>query len=237
MVLHHVPHGARLVVVGAAAGHADQLGNGDLHLLDVVRVPERLEERVGEADRHQVLHRLLPEVVVDPVDLRLVEVLAQLGVQRPGRGEVVPERLLHDDPAVGRRDPGLGQPLGDRGEQRRRHRQVKGADVQRLLVEPLGERRPAALARGIDRHIVDAVQELLDQLGLQELWLDELQPASHGRSCGTRPCSSSSAPHRSPASRRASGGPPSAGTGSAGSCGARDRRSPRRSPGRTAAPG
>jgi hypothetical protein len=88
VVLHHVAHGARLVVIGAAALDADGLGHGDLHVLDVARVPERLEERVGEADRHQVLDGLLPEIVVDPVDLVLVEMRRELGVERasPRRG-------------------------------------------------------------------------------------------------------------------------------------------------------
>ena len=132
VVLHHVAHGARLVVVGAAPGDADRLGDGDLHVLDVVRVPQRLEQRVGEADRHQVLHRLLPEVVVDPVDLVLVEVLGELRVQRPRRGEVVAERLLHHDPALRRGDARLRQP-------RRRW-------CRRAAAPPTGRRRGCAAA-------------------------------------------------------------------------------------------
>jgi hypothetical protein len=64
--------------------------------------------------------------------------------------------------------------VGDRREQRRRHRQVERPDVARLLVELLGEGRPAGVAGGVDRHVVDAVQELLDQLRLQELRIHEL---------------------------------------------------------------
>ena len=48
-------------------------------------------------------------------------------------------------------------------EEARRHRQVEGADVVGLLVELLGERRPAVVAGGVDRHVVDRVQELVDQ--------------------------------------------------------------------------
>ena len=44
------------------------LGHGDLHVVDRQVVPERLEQGVGEAQRDQVLHRLLAEVVVDAED-------------------------------------------------------------------------------------------------------------------------------------------------------------------------
>ena len=57
----------------AAALDAEALGHRDLHALDVVAVPDRLEERVGETEVHQVLHRLLAEVVVDAEDRRLRE--------------------------------------------------------------------------------------------------------------------------------------------------------------------
>ena len=50
VVLHHVADRAGLVVERAAALHAEVLGHGDLHALDVVAVPERLEEGVGEAE-------------------------------------------------------------------------------------------------------------------------------------------------------------------------------------------
>ena len=40
---------------------------------------------------------------------------------------------------------------------------------------------------GVDRHVVDGVEELLDQLGLQELRLDELRQRLAHASCGTRP--------------------------------------------------
>ena len=52
-----------------------------------------------EAQHQDVLHRLLAEVVIDPVDLVLVHDLQQLGVERPCRGEVGAERLFdHEAP-------------------------------------------------------------------------------------------------------------------------------------------
>ena len=67
-----------LLVVRAATLDADLLGHGDLHVVDVLPVPQRLEDAVGEAEDEQVLDRLLAEVVVDAIDLLLDE----RGVQR-----------------------------------------------------------------------------------------------------------------------------------------------------------
>ena len=41
----------------------------------------------------------LPQEVIDPVELRLVDVLVDLLRQRPRGGEIVAERLLHHDAA------------------------------------------------------------------------------------------------------------------------------------------
>ncbi len=73
MVLEHVPEHSGLVVVRAAGAHQVLLGDGDLHVIDVVAVPDGLEDAVGESQDQDVLHRLLPEVVVDSVDLVLLE--------------------------------------------------------------------------------------------------------------------------------------------------------------------
>ena len=68
VVLDHVAGGADAVVVAGPAADADVLGHRDLHVVDVVGVPDRLEHLVGEPHRQDVLDRLLAEVVVDPED-------------------------------------------------------------------------------------------------------------------------------------------------------------------------
>ena len=88
-----------LLVERAAALDPDRLGDGDLHVVDVAPVPDRLEDRVGEAQGEDVLHRLLAEVVVDPEHLVLREVGVHELVERHRGGAVVAERLLDDDPA------------------------------------------------------------------------------------------------------------------------------------------
>ena len=47
------------------------LGGRDLHVVDVVAVPDRLEDAVGEPQHQDVLHGLLAEVMVDAIDLML----------------------------------------------------------------------------------------------------------------------------------------------------------------------
>ena len=67
-------------------------------MVDELAVPDRLEDAVGEPEHQHVLDGLLAEVVVDAEDLLLVEEAADLLVQLAGRGEVVAERLLDDEP-------------------------------------------------------------------------------------------------------------------------------------------
>ncbi len=84
VVLEDVPGRAGLLVERAAALDAEVLGHGDLHVVDVAPVPERLEDAVAEAEDEQVADGLLAQVVVDAIDLRLVEDAHDRAVERPG---------------------------------------------------------------------------------------------------------------------------------------------------------
>jgi hypothetical protein len=46
-----------------------RLGHVDLHVADVLAVPHRFEQAVGEPEGQDVVDRLLAEGVVDPEDL------------------------------------------------------------------------------------------------------------------------------------------------------------------------
>ena len=89
VVLEHVAQHAGRVVVAAAAADGHFLGHGDLHVVDVVAVPDRLEDRVGEPQHQHVLHGLLAQVMVDAIDLlfakHAVHRLVQLAGPWPGR--------------------------------------------------------------------------------------------------------------------------------------------------------
>ena len=73
MILDHVAHRAGFFIVAAASFDAERLGDGDLHMIDVRVVPQRLQQDVGETQRHEVLHRLLAEIVIDAEDIALEE--------------------------------------------------------------------------------------------------------------------------------------------------------------------
>ena len=69
MVLNHVAKHARGIVVTASPFHADRFGIGDLNVIDIAAVPDRLEDAVGKAKHQKVLNRLLAEIVIDSEDL------------------------------------------------------------------------------------------------------------------------------------------------------------------------
>ncbi len=161
------------VVEVAAVGDAEPLGHRDLHAADVAAVPQRLDHRVGESQVQQLVDPHLPEEVVDPVQLRLVEVRADLGVERAGRREVVPERLLDDDAPVAH-EIGAGELRDHRAEQRRRDlevvdRRAGGADrLADLGVDPVVAEVAAdvrqALGEAIEDLVVDRLLVGLDRL-------------------------------------------------------------------------
>ena len=131
VVLHDVAHRPDGLVEAAAVCDAEVLAHRDLHRGDELPVPDRLEDRVGEAEVEDVLDGHLPEEVVDPVELRLVDERMELGVEFARGGKVVPERLLDHDPGV------LGESLlrqaADNGaEERRRDLEVEDWAVRAL---------------------------------------------------------------------------------------------------------
>ena len=97
---HHVAIGAGLLVEGGALAEPQRLRHVDLHVVDEVAVPDRLEEAIGEAEGEDVLRGLLAEEMVDAENLVFGEDLVQLRVQRHRAGEVRAEGLFHDDAAA-----------------------------------------------------------------------------------------------------------------------------------------
>ena len=161
---HHVPVGPGLLVEGGPGLDAEGLGHVDLDVVDVLAVPDRLEQPVGEAEGQDVLGRLLAQEVVDPEDLVVVEDLAHQRVQLTGAVEVGPERLLHDDPG----------PVGEPGLPEGPHHGVGGVGRDAQVVEAPGLGVEGGL-EGPDRlgqpvhavvpgHVADAPRELVPVL-------------------------------------------------------------------------
>src|SRR5581483_4854898 len=132
VVLEHVPQTARLLIVPAPMLHAERLRRRDLDMIHIAAVPDRLDDRVGEAEREDILHGLLAKIVVYAVYLFFLEDLVDRLVQLDRRRQVIAERLLDDDarPAVMRLRVGgdelvRAEPLHDVGIEAGRRRQVE----------------------------------------------------------------------------------------------------------------
>ena len=195
---HHVAEGADRLVEPGPLAETEGLGHVDLHVVDEVAVPDRLEEAVGEAEREDVLRGLLAEKVIDPEDLLLAEHLVDLRVQRHRALEVGAERLLHDD----------ARPLDEarvaerpHGGQRRagRHAQVvqattlprerplglvdrrlQGLDAcrERDVVEDRGKGRPVGLRHRAGRELVErSARHLAEAVGVEIVERDADDPA------------------------------------------------------------
>ena len=162
MILNHVADDAGAVVVAAARLHPHRLGRRDLDVVDVPRVPQRREHPVGQPEGKQILDRLLPEIVIDAVDLLLPPVLQERLIQGPGRGEIPAERLLDDDPLLPRHPGEAGgiELLVDQREEIGGDRQIEeriagGANLRTDTVDL----RPEAPERLVIVEVTDDVME------------------------------------------------------------------------------
>ena len=76
----------------------DGLGHSNLHVIDMVAIPQGLENAVGKAQHQDVLDSLFAEEVIDPINLIFREHLEDLCIKRFCRWKVVPEWLFDDHP-------------------------------------------------------------------------------------------------------------------------------------------
>ena len=155
---HDVAQRPDRIVEVAAVLDPEVLGHRDLDCRDVVPAPDGLEHRIREPEEDDLLGPHLPEVVVDPEELGLVDVLVELFRQSVRGGQVVTERLLDDDTRrLGQ--PRLGQPLDDGREEEGRDLEIEDrrclpfdrladAPIHRGIREvPLDVREPRGEAR------------------------------------------------------------------------------------------
>ena len=129
---HHVPIGTGRLVEADPGAERERLGHVDLDVVDVIAVPDGLEQAVGESEGEDVEGRFLPEEVVDAEDLLFGEGLVERRVQGARRGQVRPERLFHDDPGPVD-EPGLAEGPHDGPGRGRRHAEV--VEAPRLVAE------------------------------------------------------------------------------------------------------
>src|ERR1700722_14841098 len=72
----------------------------NLHTLDVIPVPDRLQKAIGEAKEQKIENRLFTEVVVDTKDSRFGKHGMKSGVQLLRRGKIAPKGLFENDSRI-----------------------------------------------------------------------------------------------------------------------------------------
>ena len=110
VVLHHVPEGTRGFVVARALFHANGFCCRDLNVVDVIAVPDRLENGVRKAHHQDVLNRLFAEIVVDAEDLVFLPAAFDHAIEFLGTGVVAAKGFFNHHPAA----LGIGQEPGCR---------------------------------------------------------------------------------------------------------------------------
>ena len=162
----HVAQRADRVVEVAAVLDPEALGHRDLHGRDVVAVPDRLEHRVREPQVEDLDEAHLPEEVVDPVELGLVEVLVHLLVERRAEATSWPNGFS----TTTRADVGqarLGQPLDDHPEQRRRDLEVE--DGAARVLDRLGDALVGAVVAEVAGQVGQPRREAVEDLVVDRL--------------------------------------------------------------------
>lgn len=96
VILHDVPDDPELVKVSSSTLGTKRLLERYLYGSDVVTVPGWTEYPVAEAQRHEILHHLLTQVVIDTVDLLFLEEGRQVIGQRLRARCITTERLFYD---------------------------------------------------------------------------------------------------------------------------------------------
>src|SRR5690348_2970666 len=98
VALDHVPQCARVLVKCRSPLDAQRLSGRNLHVIDIIPIPQRLKNAVAETKNQHILHRLFAEIVIDAVDLLLLEYAQHLRIQLACRSQIAPKRLFHNDP-------------------------------------------------------------------------------------------------------------------------------------------
>ena len=190
MVLDDVTCCADAIVIAGATGHADVFGMRDLHVIDVVVVPDRLVHGVCEAQRQHVLYGFLAKVVVDAEYARRVEHLGDHTVKFLGAGQIMTEWLFDDHTTPGAfrrlRQAAVGQLAGDLWKCAWRHRHVEDVVASGTAVAVKfghGVGKTLERLRIVERALyeADAVSQLLPSRFLErraamclDVFLDEL---------------------------------------------------------------
>ena len=94
MILEHVAQKSGVFKIFRPMLDPDGLRHRDLDGINIVAVPDRLENKVRKAEHQNVLNGLLAEIMVDPVDLAFTQTVPQGAVKLLRALQVAPERFF-----------------------------------------------------------------------------------------------------------------------------------------------
>ena len=137
VVLDHVAHCASAVVKGATRADSEPFSQCDLDIGDAFAAPQRFEQGIAEAQRHQVLHRRLAEVMVDAKGLAFREYRAHHLVDLLCAGQIMAERFFKHDTHPFVVDTGSAELRTDLREQMRAGREVEHHRARLPLIQPV----------------------------------------------------------------------------------------------------
>ena len=66
-------------------------------MIDVFLIPQRFEDGIGKAHDQNILHGFFAEVVINAKNLALIEELCQSVINRARAGQIMAQRLFHND--------------------------------------------------------------------------------------------------------------------------------------------
>jgi hypothetical protein len=151
-------------------------------VIDVMVVPERFEDTVGETADQNVLYRLLAQIMIDAVDLLFAHHAQQAGVERFGGSQVVTERFFDHHPAKGvgllLEQPAAAQPLRYFTEEARRGGQVEHGVASAVALDALGDGLVGGIVEEVAGNVADPLAQLGPQGRIEDLFrlLDPLGP-------------------------------------------------------------
>uniref|UniRef100_E6PY25 Uncharacterized protein n=1 Tax=mine drainage metagenome TaxID=410659 RepID=E6PY25_9ZZZZ len=163
VVLDDITQRAGFLVKRTAAFDAEGFRSGDLYVVDVVAIPDWLEDAVAEAEDEDVLDGFLAEIVIDAEDLFFLEDGIDAAVQLFGGVQIVAEGFLDDgaDGAVFGRGHAMRAKIFDNlGEVLGRGGEVKEAVAANSGL--FGDAVEFRFQPGVARRIIEVHGEVMD---------------------------------------------------------------------------
>ena len=112
MVLHHIAHRTRLIIIPPAPTDTNGFGNGDLNVINELRIPQRFKQHVAKPHSHQVLNCFFAQIVINAINLIFAEMFGQGCVQGTRGFQILAKGFFNNDAAVTLRDIMIMQAFG-----------------------------------------------------------------------------------------------------------------------------